>query len=407
MGCGSSKKVEGVRMKTFDSLSYPRHLSLNIKERNNALEVVKIFKYEMDLPHPTFLLTKEVTLSNTNVFISACVLPGVNPRKTKHCQDRFVVEFDGTRLLAGAFDGHGAQGHDCAQFLTEGASRYFLSASEAEKADPKAFILKMTDKINDDLIRSSAESQSSGSTVSLFVIDDLKITSGSVGDSRACLGTTKVQTKDPNEFEVTGQLETEAHLKAIRQARKFPPSGFHAIQLTKDCKPNDPDEMFRIFRSGGKVDRSKKPNGQPYGAYRVFGKAKDVPGLAMSRSLGDTASRDSGVISTPIMLQFGLDLETDYFCVTGSDGIWDVMENQEVVDFIEAFRRYSKKDQTPSQSPEVVPSSCTIAQLLCEEARLRWISVVEEEDEPIDDISAVVVELRPPVTAHSTPPQSP
>ena len=38
-------------------------------------------------------------------------------------------------------------------------------------------------------------------------------------------------------------------------------------------------------------------------------------------------------------------------------------------------------------------SNCCIAQMLCEEARLRWFTIVEEEDVFIDDISCVVIEF--------------
>mmetsp|Transcript_1633 Transcript_1633/g.3520 ORF Transcript_1633/g.3520 Transcript_1633/m.3520 type:complete len:415 (-) Transcript_1633:38-1282(-) len=407
MGCGSSKKVEAVRVKTAADLSYPKQMSLTIKERNAANEVVKTMKVDCALPPAYNLLTKEVTIANTNVFVSACVLPGIDPKGTipKSCQDRFIVAYDGVRLLAGAFDGHGGSGHDCAQFLTENISNYFTNAAETEKRDLKAFMIKMTDKVNDDLVRSPAETQHSGSTAVLMMIDDLRVYTGCVGDSRACLATRKVPTKDPNEFEQSGEEALAPCLEELRKKRRFANSHFHAMQLSKDSKPNDPDEMFRIFRAGGKVDRAKRPNGQPYGPYRVFGKAKDVPGLAMSRSLGDTASRDSGVVSTPIVTTHILDLETDYFAVAGSDGIWDVMTNEEVIDFIEYFRRYSKKNE--SLPRETNPHECTIAQLICEEARVRWLSLVEEEDVLIDDISAVVVEFKPPIIQSATQPQSP
>jgi hypothetical protein len=42
-----------------------------------------------------------------------------------------------------------------------------------------------------------------------------------------------------------------------------------------------------------------------------------------------------------------------------------------------------------------VRNAC-IAHLLCEEARVRWKEIVEEEDVIIDDISVVVVELAAP-----------
>lgn len=70
------------------------------------------------------------------------------------------------------------------------------------------------------------------------------------------------------------------------------------------------------------------------------------------------------------------------------------MENQEVVDFIEAYRHSCQRGHYIRTAEKVKPETCSIAQLLCEEARTRWLSIVEEEDVLIDDISCVVVELK-------------
>lgn len=71
------------------------------------------------------------------------------------------------------------------------------------------------------------------------------------------------------------------------------------------------------------------------------------------------------------------------------------MDNQDVVDFVEAYRHACLRGVTAaSRGDKVKPETCTIAQLLCEEARARWFTVIEEEDVLIDDISCIVIELR-------------
>lgn len=75
-----------------------------------------------------------------------------------------------------------------------------------------------------------------------------------------------------------------------------------------------------------------------------------------------------------------------------SDGVWDVMENIEVVNFVERFRNDCSGKSAPG-SRTIKPNSTTIAHLLCEEARYRWFSILEEEDVMIDDISVIVIEL--------------
>jgi hypothetical protein len=74
------------------------------------------------------------------------------------------------------------------------------------------------------------------------------------------------------------------------------------------------------------------------------------------------------------------------------------MSNQEVVDFVETFRRHCRK--TMEGDPRCLVTvrtiqalSTNIAHLLCEEARYRWLKLVQDEDVIIDDISCVVMEL--------------
>ena len=118
----------------------------------------------------------------------------------------------------------------------------------------------------------------------------------------------------------------------------------------------------------------------------------------MARSIGDTDGKSIGVISEPIVTEYSFSLATDHFIVLGSDGIWDVMENEEVVNFVECYRHHCLRqdpiDTQPGQGVRISPKTACIAQLLCEEARVRWFTIVEKEDVMIDDISAVVLELQ-------------
>ena len=53
----------------------------------------------------------------------------------------------------------------------------------------------------------------------------------------------------------------------------------------------------------------------------------DIPGLAMSRSLGDTVAHTAGVISEPEMSIVELRPE-DKVLIWASDGLWEFMSNQ-------------------------------------------------------------------------------
>ena len=48
---------------------------------------------------------------------------------------------------------------------------------------------------------------------------------------------------------------------------------------------------------------------------------KDIQGLAMTRSLGDNASKSVGVIHNPEIIQLTID-KRDKFILLASDGVW-------------------------------------------------------------------------------------
>lgn len=85
----------------------------------------------------------------------------------------------------------------------------------------------------------------------------------------------------------------------------------------------------------------------------------------MARSIGDTLGNEIGVVSTPEITRYTL-TSADQFIVTATDGIWDVMDNQEVVNFVEYFRGLAQyADTRPSGRDEAVcVSNACIAQLL-------------------------------------------
>lgn len=57
---------------------------------------------------------------------------------------------------------------------------------------------------------------------------------------------------------------------------------------------------MRIYKAGGEVSKSDDYDGKKFGPHRVWKRGENYPGLAMSRSLGDFAAREIGVINDPI-----------------------------------------------------------------------------------------------------------
>ena len=122
------------------------------------------------------------------------------------------------------------------------------------------------------------------------------------------------------------------------------------IEMSIDQKPMREDEKLRIIEKGGEV--SDKMTGAP----RVYRKNDEVPGLAVSRSIGDVVAHQVGVSCEPEIFEKELDSD-DHFIVIGSDGVWDAMSSCEVVGFI-------------FQKMETNKEQCAI--LLAEECRNRW-----------------------------------
>jgi serine/threonine protein phosphatase PrpC len=224
------------------------------------------------------------------------------------------------------------------------------------------------------------------------LIINQNIYSGSVGDSRAILASSKSPSKLPVPNAALSDKET---LQEIRQRRNsFPDTKVWPIQLTLDQKPNDAEERKRIESHGGRVQRLVDEFHNRIGPYRVWEKKGNYPGLAMSRSIGDVAAKRIGVISTPIFTQHAIDSENDLFLIIASDGVWDVMANEDVANFVECYRTACKANVVDNRNTEINTQNACIAQILAEEARIRWYSIVEEEDVIIDDISCVIIELQ-------------
>ena len=71
--------------------------------------------------------------------------------------------------------------------------------------------------------------------------------------------------------------------------------------------------------------------GMFYGPKRVWLKSKQVPGLAMTRSIGDMAAASVGVTPEPEIKVFPNLTSQDKFIVIGSDGLFDRLTNFEIM----------------------------------------------------------------------------
>lgn len=330
------------------------------------------------LPSPIKQLNHNCFLSSMPIKISGCVLPGMDFRtgQTKICQDDYVCFIHNNCIICVLCDGHGSEGHYISKFVVEYTEKYFKKYFSKFRHDPKSVLSEMMQKCDKKII-ANMDCELSGTTAVVLLIDGGIAYSASLGDSRAIIGT-------------LSQVADVAHPRVNKYFRRITTDrNFKAIPLTQDQKPEHNDEMMRIRMSGGIVEKYTDAFGRNVGPYRVWNKDGTGPGLAMSRSLGDKVAKACGVISLPLYLDRALTIGKDQYIVVASDGVWDVMDNIEVINFIDKWK--GKCDSIGSDDYPAVLSNSSISRLLCEEARYRWYGVAEQERVAIDDISCVIM----------------
>lgn len=169
-----------------------------------------------------------------------------------------------------------------------------------------------------------------------------------------------------------------------------------AIDLTRDHKPNDPKERQRIESLGGKVEwfgpvgRDGKPlprrnkNGVMHGFGGVYRINRN---LALSRAIGDRS--ELPFVSSKVDIeQIEIDEDKDEFVVLASDGLWDYLESQEVVDFCHRhiLREINASNSNTSLENRLEKVRRKMSKFLVKEALRRG---------SMDNITVVIVWLSP------------
>lgn len=210
-----------------------------------------------------------------------------------YMEDRFVAKTfawdDGTRraTVYGVFDGHNGAS------VAEHCQRYMadqvvgdMRTSVTTLSSVAPCLRKSFHNVDDSAAAAQGvRSHEVGSTACVAVVTQRHVWVANAGDSRAVLRIASNQIPYP---------------------------------LSEDHKPSGAAEMERIRLSGGTVSHAD-------GIARISG-------LSLSRSIGDRARRPH-VICTPDVRQWRRDEKA--YMLMASDGVWDVMSNQEVVDIVD------------------------------------------------------------------------
>lgn len=241
--------------------------------------------------------------ANNNYFISSYgsyTLGGTDGfGHPKTNQDSYITKIeelqDYKEYTFGVFDGHGLQGN----LVSEGIRNYLMNCTY-DQYSTKQKIITMFNSLSKTIESSkNFDVFCSGSTVVIVHISKEKIVCANCGDSRAIL------------INGLGNI----------------------VKLSRDHKPELIDEKKRIIAAGGRVDRI-----YGMGPYRVWFKDGDYPGLAMSRSIGDTLAHKVGVSNIPEIMEFNINNVKPVAIIVASDGVWEFMTNEQVKNIINKYR---------------------------------------------------------------------
>ena len=262
-------------------------------------------------------------------------------------QDSFLVlRVEGQMSIYGVFDGHGRQGHDVSNFVKEVLPKLIVQEPSFSRGDLDSALLSAFEKTQELLEQQTSslviDASASGTTCTIAIHKGNQLWIASVGDSRCVLVVP---------CESSGAVE--------------------AVDVTRDHKPELPEERDRIVRLGGMV--MKPPNDVNH---RVYVRGFRFPGLAMSRALGDLIGNHRAGVSAVPEIKHQV-LSGNEWLLLCSDGVWEFLSSQEAADLI--------KDELQAER------EMEAAEKLCKTSWDRWIA--EENGLVVDDITAVIARL--------------
>eukprot|EP01022_Parablepharisma_sp_SALTPOND_P030075 TRINITY_DN752_c0_g1_i13.p4 TRINITY_DN752_c0_g1~~TRINITY_DN752_c0_g1_i13.p4 ORF type:complete len:398 (+),score=38.05 TRINITY_DN752_c0_g1_i13:3470-4663(+) len=282
-------------------------------------------------------------------------------------------------LLLGVFDGHGPNGHiisGMAQKLFPKVSSVpypqLLLSNEQYPSDIE-LALKETFLKVESAIESASEKaecrdliKMSGTTATVAALTEDKLYIAYVGDSRAMYCS----------FAVYQALENLSNIQTDEGSEDETEK--HSLKTTQDHNPNRPDERARIESCGGVVRQLTENL-----PFRVYGEGdRHKPGLAMSRAIGDIEAQKWGVLYEPELkviemnrAKSSLSKVAEYL-VIASDGVWEVMTNEEILQEIKVGSAIGEK---------------TIAEGIAQKAIQKWLIINKMMT---DDITIVVHRIR-------------
>jgi serine/threonine protein phosphatase PrpC len=302
---------------------------------------------------------------------------------------------DSSACLLAVLDGHGTNGRYVSTFVRDHLLRdvceevdinanqgvdLFVGTSVASNRAAEATIAAACRRADQALRTAPGDTdvRLSGSTLALAVVTPHAVLTACVGDSRVVLGRAA---RGGASSSSNGQ-NGHGPLGERSSSTSTSSSGLEAVALTRDHKPEDPRECTRILAANGRVAKMKTGSGLEVGPPRVFLKFSWTPGLAVSRAFGDLLAHEVGVTSEPEVATRDLEVG-DEILVLASDGVWEHLTDQQVIDIAAKAGGYCASAFSSSSSFD----DAAAARAVCAASRVAW---TKESASTVDDITAVV-----------------
>ena len=308
----TEKYKKNYKIKNLQDNKSNDSFSTNYKQKDNKLlnssDFNKKIMLDNDIKRKTINVYHSRDLSNknssANYYVShygSYTLGGTDAfGHPKTNQDSYITKeedlINSKEYTFGVFDGHGLQGH----LVSEGIKNFLMNVT-FDQYSSKQKIVAMFNSLSKSIESSkSFDVFCSGSTVVLVHITKEKIICSNCGDSRAIL------------------------ISSLNNG---------IIKISRDHKPELTDEKKRIIAAGGRVEKI-----YGMGPFRVWFKDGDYPGLAMSRSIGDTLAHRVGVSNIPEIMEFNISEVKPFALVVASDGVWEFMSNEQVKNILIKYK---------------------------------------------------------------------
>lgn len=270
------------------------------------------------------------------------------------------------QIFLGVFDGHGAEGRSIAHYARDYISTMSREASAnlVSTVHPSGNSGYVTVPPTADMHRARMDTLKAA-----FSRAERALTESDSGIDHVFSGTTAVVAWLFGRHVYTAWTGDSRCVVGRCMAPENGRVKFKSVDLSHDQKPVRWDEKRRVKMAGGRIEKWQRN----MGPLRVWLPRDWTPGLAMTRSIGDTVLSEYGVSPVPEVTYATLGTD-DSFMVLASDGVWEFMTSQEVVDFLGRMRREGRRANESAEA-------------LVREAVRRW----RRSEIVVDDTTAVVM----------------